>query len=533
MSGGSTAHQLETLLLLLVFVAGFSGLARRWSVPYPIVLVVAGLVLSFIPGIPRIPLSPDVVFFILLPPLLYSAAYLTSWRDFRYNLVSIAMLAFGLVGFTVWGVAYTADHLITALDWKSGFLLGAVVSATDAIAATSIAKTLGLPRRIVDVLEGESLLNDATALLALEFGLLFLLRGKLPSAGEGLLRLAWLTAGGIGVGLALGAVEAWFERFVNDGPIEIVISLIVPYAAYLAGNAVHASGVLATVACGLYIGRRSSTIYSPTARLQLRAVWQAMTFAMNGLVFVLIGLQLPYVLAGIRGYGRWTLLLYAAIFSGVLIALRMIWTFPGAWFAFWIRTRLLKQQQTPPTARGLFVVGWTGMRGVVALAAAFSLPETLADGRPFEQRNLIIFLTFSVILVTLVLQGSTLPALIRVLGLAGRGGMATEEREVRRTVIEEGLAKLRSDRERASVDEAQIYDDLIHQYEHRLAAVSGSGGPAHKESRGNFERIVHSVEQTERNTLIRLRDEGQISDQVLRAVERDLDLTASHHHSRP
>lgn len=532
MSGGATAHQLEILLLLLVFVAAFSGLARRWSVPYPIVLVVAGLVLSFIPGIPRIPLSPDVVFFIFLPPLLYSAAYLTSWRDFRYNLTSIAMLAFGLVGFTVWGVAYTADHFISALDWKSGFLLGAVVSATDAIAATSIAKTLGLPRRIVDILEGESLLNDATALLALEFGLLFLLRGKLPSAGEGLLRLVWLTAGGIGIGLALGAIETWFERFVSDGPIEIVISLIVPYAAYLSGNAIHASGVLATVACGLYIGRRGSTIYSPTARLQLRAVWQAMTFAMNGLVFVLIGLQLPYVLTGIQGYGRWTLLLYAIVFSSVLIALRMIWTFPVAWVAFWIRTRVRRQHQSPPTARGLFIVGWTGMRGVVALAAAFSLPYTLADGRPFAQRNLIIFLTFSVILVTLVLQGSTLPALIRALGLAGKGAMATEEQEARRTAIEEGLANLRAGRERANADETHIYDDLIHQYEHRLAAVSGADGPKHKEGPGNFERIVRSVEQTERNTLIRLRDEGQIGDEVLRAVERDLDLTASRHPSR-
>ncbi len=527
MSGGATAHELETLLLLLVFVAAFAGLARRWSVPYPIVLVVAGLVLSFVPGIPRIPLSPDVVFFIFLPPLLYGAAYLTSWRDFRYNLVSIAMLAFGLVAFTVWGVAYTADHFITALDWKSGFLLGAVISATDAISATSIAKTLGLPGRIVDVLEGESLLNDATALLALEFGLMLLLRGKAPSMGEGLLRLAWLTAGGLGIGLALGIAMAWFERFVDDGPIEIVISLVVPYAAYLAGEAAHASGVLAAVACGLYVGRRSPTIYSPTVRIQLSAVWQAMSFVMNGLVFVLIGLQLPYVLAGIHGYSHWTLLLYAIVFSAVLIGLRLVWTFPGAWVGYWLRTHVLHQHEAPPTARGLFVVGWTGMRGVVALAAAFSLPYTLDSGQPFAQRNLIVFLTFSVILVTLVVQGSTLPALIRALGLVGKSGFATEEQEARRIAIQEGLAHLRAGRERASGDEAHTYDDLIHQYQHRLAALSGSGNSAAAAAYRRLRGVGRSAAQTERNTLIRLRDEGQISDEVLRAVERDLDLTES------
>jgi CPA1 family monovalent cation:H+ antiporter len=531
-SGGFEVHQVQTLLLLLVFVATFSVLARRWSIPYPIVLVVAGLVLSFVPGIPRMPLSPNIVFFVFLPPLLYSAAYLTSWREFRYNLISIAMLAIGLVGFTVWGVAYTADHFITALDWKSGFLLGAVVSTTDAIAATSIARTIGLPRRIVDVLEGESLLNDATGLLALEFGLTLLLRGQSPSVGEGLLRLAWLTAGGLTVGLALGVVVAWFERFVDDGPVEIVISLVVCYAAYLAGEAVHASGVLATVACGLYVGRRSSTMFSPTARIQLVSVWHAMTFTMNGLVFVLIGLQLPYVLAGIKGYGRWTLLLYGTVFSGVLIALRMVWVFPGSWVAFWIRTRLLGHKEPQPAAKAVFVEGWTGMRGVVALAAAFSLPYTLADGSPFAQRNLIIFLTFSVILVTLVLQGLTLPALIRALGLAGKGGMAKEEQEARKIAVEAALAQLHAGRARAGKDEVHTFDDLIHQYEHRLETVSGADEPEDREAYQRLQEIGRSAAHAERTALLGMRDKGLIGDDVLRAVERDLDLTASRYYSK-
>jgi len=260
-------------------------------------------------------------------------------------------------------------------------------------------------------------------------------------------------------------------------------------------------------------------------------VWQAMTFVMNGLVFVLIGLQLPYVLAGIEGYGRWTLLLYAAVFSGVLIALRLAWMFPASWVAYWIRTHVLGQKEPRPEGRSVFIVGWTGMRGVVALAAAFSLPYTLANGRPFAQRNLIIFLTFSVILVTLVLQGSTLPALIRALGLAGHSGMAKEEQEARRIVITEALAYLRAGRERASADEAHIYDDLIHQYQHRLAAVSGTEDSTAGETYRRLQKIDQGAVQTERNTLIRLRDEGQISDEVLRAVERDLDLTESRHPS--
>ncbi len=391
-------------------------------------------------------------------------------------------------------------------------------------------RSLGLPRRIVDVLEGESLLNDASALLALEFGLTLLLRGTSPSIAGGLLRLAWLTAGGLGIGLVLGFVAAWFEQFVEDGPIEIVISLVVPYAAYLSGEAIHASGVLATVACGLYIGRRSPIIYSPTVRIQLTAVWQAMTFALNGLVFVLIGLQLPYVLEGIHGYSHWTLLLYAAVFSGVLIALRLVWTFPWTWVGFWIRTHMLGQKQPRPSGKNLFVVGWTGMRGVVALAAAFSLPYTLADGRPFAQRDLIIFLTFSVILVTLVVQGSTLPPIIRALGLAGKGEMVAEEQEARRIATEEGLAALRAGRERASGDEVHVYDDLIHQYQHRLAVVNHDGGPAGAEIYRRLRVISHDAAETERKTLIRLRDEGRISDEVLRAVERDLDLAESRHH---
>ncbi len=445
MSTTYSVHGMQTVfLLLLVVVAFFAAMARRLRVPYPILLVIAGLMISFVPHVPRVPLNPDLVFLVFLPPLLYASAWQMSWREFRRDLVSIGLLAVGLVSFTVWGVAEFSDRFITALDWKSGFVLGAVVATTDAIAAGSIASAVGLPRQIVDILEGESLVNDATGLLALEFGLMMLLRGETPSVVGGAGRLLWLIVGGLASGLLVGVAVSWFERWIDDGPVELVISLITPYAAYLAAEGVHASGVLGVVVCGLYVSRRSVALFSPEVRLQLTSTWVGLNFMLNGIVFVLIGLQLPYVMAGIRGYSRWTLLAYGAIFSAVLIALRLLWTFPGAELAYQIRTRLLGQRYQRPPQRGIFVVGWTGMRGVVALAAAISLPETLGDGRPFAQRNLIVFLTFAVILVTLVVQGLSLPSLIRWLGLAGQGEDPTEEMEARRAVLTAAIAYIES-----------------------------------------------------------------------------------------
>src|SRR4051794_1151210 len=275
-------------LLLLLFVVVFGAVAQRLKIPYPIIMVIGGLLLSFIPGIPRIGLNPDVIFFIILPPLLYSAAWLTSWREFSYNFVSIFFLAFGLVTFTVVAVTRAAPFFLAGFDWRMGLVLGAVVAPTDAIAATSIAKRIGLPKRVVDILEGESLLNDATALLALEFGVALLIGGERPTFTAGLLRLLYLTFTGLGVGLVLGEIVHQIEDRIDDGPIEIALSLLTPYVAYLGAEAVHASGVLAVVTCGLYLSRRSSHFYSPTVRLQAWAVWDSLTFILNGFVFLLI-----------------------------------------------------------------------------------------------------------------------------------------------------------------------------------------------------------------------------------------------------
>jgi CPA1 family monovalent cation:H+ antiporter len=403
-----------------------------------------------------------------------------------------------------------------------------VVATTDAIAATSIAKRVGLPQGIVDVLEGESLLNDATGLLALEFGVAMVVTGETPTLGSGILRLCWLVVAAIALGLVLGVIIEWIHKGIDDGPIEITISILVPYAVYLAAEAIHSSGVLAVVACGLYLSRHSSHYFSPSVRIQAWAVWDSLTFALNGLVFMLIGLQLPFVLAGIREYSFRQLVQYGALFSGILILLRLIWMFPAVYLANFVRRRVLHQKVPRPPARHIFVVGWTGMRGVIALAAALSLPEALADGTPFPQRNLIIFLTFSMILVTLVLQGLTLPALIRALGLVGAEGHKEEEEEARRAMIESALAHLEIARRSDGGEFTAIYDEIERKYKNRMTNLLGQddqGVAADRHAYARYLELSRNLLGTERQTALKLRSAGRINDEVLRKVEHELDLS--------
>lgn len=517
---------------LLCAVAAVAGLARRFAVSYPIALVIFGLLCSLLPHVPRIPLPPDVVFLVILPPLLYIAAWQTSWREFRYNIATISSLAVLLVLFTAIGVAFAAHWWFPGFDWRLGFLLGAVVSPTDAVAATSIARKVGMPQRIVDLLEGESLLNDATGLLALQFGVEMVVDGTTPTLGRGLLLFAWLTVGGAVVGFLVGLGVTWLERWVDDGPVEIALSLIVPYAAYLGGEAVHASGVIAVVVCGLLVSRRSSSILSPGVRLQTVAVWDALEFLLNGLVFVLIGLQLPYVLEGIEHQSKLTLVEYALGFSVLLIVLRMAWMYPAARAAWWVRARLFGQRYDQPPANHVFVVGWTGMRGVVALAAANSLPLTLNDGSPFPQRSFIIYLTFSLILVTLVLQGLALPRLVRVLGLTTRDAGFCEEGQARHLLLQAAIEFLNERRNSAQGEsETHLYDDFIHQYEHKMSEIDlcGPGGSIPEEDSGGLTsgRLLLDTIRREREELNLLRASGRIGDGVHRTLEHELDLTES------
>jgi CPA1 family monovalent cation:H+ antiporter len=502
-------------------------LAKRFKTPYPIVLVIAGALLGLLPYVPHIELNPQVIFLLFLPPLLFSAAAQTSWRDFRHNLVSISMLAIGLVGFTVYGVAFASKWTLPGFSWQLGLVLGAVVCTTDAIAATAIAKRLGLPQRITDVIEGESLVNDASGLLALQIAIAIVMTGHAPPFAARVSWLVYLIVTGIAIGLVIAKLVYWAVRKIDDAPIEITITIITPYFAYLVAEGLHSSGVLATVACGIYLGHESSIYLSTRARLQATAVWETLSFVLNGIVFILIGLQLPHILADIRPQGVTRLLLRGLLLSAVVILLRLVWVYPGAWASNWVRRRLLHQPETFPNPRNIFIVGWTGMRGVVALAAAISLPEFLPDGTPFGERDMIIFLTFCVIFVTLVLQGLTLPLIIRGLGLSGAATNNPEEEQARYAMIEAALTYLEQTRDTDLPEFKPVYDELIRMQNHDLNLLPGDRMVETGYRRQDYDRfreISRRLRTLERAVLMNLHNQNRINDAVLRRLEQELDL---------
>ncbi len=525
----ATVGSLLLLLLLLVLLGSF---ARALKIPYPILLVVAGSGLSLVPHMPRFALPPDIVFLVFLPPLLYSAAWTLSWREFQRNFAKIAMHAIGLVVVTILLLTFCAGMFLPGFDWKSGLLLGAVVAATDAIAATAIARRVGLPSSIVELLEAESLVNDATGLLALQFGVLVLTTGRLPSFVDGVGQFVFITAGGVFVGLVIGFLISKTEEFIDDGPIEIVLSVLVPYGAYIFAQRIHVSGAMAVIACGMYMSRQSTSFMSAQVRLQSTAVWDALTFALNGAVFLLLGLQLPFVLAQIHGIPLHLLVLYGASFSLFMIALRMVWVLTEPYVSRAVMKWFLHtDDRSPQNPRELLVVGWGGMRGVLSLAAAVSLPLATPSG-PFLQRSPIIFLAFCLIFSTLVLQGLSLPLLIRKLGLAGHAGLIYEERDARRTMLREALVHLGRRRSKDRY-ESEVLEELMTTYQRRLDAI-----PSNRQVTGKIiqsgklrREALLEVTGVERETLLRLRNEERIDDEVLRSLQRELDLIESRIHT--
>jgi Na+/H+ antiporter len=520
-------HHLElVLLVLMVLVAALAALARTLRAPYPIVLVMGGLAISLLPNLPQVSLNPDVIFLVLLPPLLFTAAFHTSWRDFRLHLAGILLLAFGLVGFTVVVLAYLAGWLLPEFNHSLGFVLGALVASTDAIAASAIAKRVGLPKRIIDLLEGESLMNDAASLVALEFAVAMLVRHQVPTLSDGALRLLYLAAVGIFMGLLVGRLIRWGQSKLADAPIEVTLILIAPYLAYIAAESLHGSGVLSTVACGLYLGHKRSQSLSIRARLDSAGVLNTFDFVLNGMAFILIGLQLPRILAGIRDLRLSVLLLDGVLLTAMLIALRMIWVFAESWISRGLR-RLFKRPRPPEPAKEIFLVGWTGMRGVIALAAALSLPEILDDGTAFPQRDVLIFLTFCVIVFTLVGQGLTLPFLIRKMGLAAIEGINDEERLARREMLSAAIREIERLRSRDIPEEDEILADLLHHYTQRLKETnefSDADQPGVAEYE-RFRALSGHLRAVERSVVLRLRDQNKINDEILRSLERELDLS--------
>lgn len=506
-------HEIEVVLILLVAVAGLALLASRLGIPYPILLVLGGLPLGFAPGLPRVQVDPDYVFLLLLPPVLYQAALFTSWRDFRANLRPISLLAVGLVLATTCAVAAFAKLLVPSIPWAVAFVLGAIVSPPDAVAASAIAQRLRLPQRIVVILEGESLVNDATGLVAYRMAIAAVVTGAFSlSAAAG--KFVVMAVGGVAVGLVVGAIAAFVRKRMRDAPVEILVSLLTPYAAYIPAELGGVSGVLAAVAAGLFVARRLPQLTTSKTRVQETAVWDMVVFVVNGLVFVLIGLQLRGVVEGLKTESPAFLVGVALAISFVVVAVRILWVYPAA--------ALARGSLGPKEA---VVVGWTGMRGVVSLAAAIALPTTTASGAPFPERDLVVFTSYVVILVTLVVQGLTLPRLILRLGVVAPAHHDEEER----ALLEGARAALsRLDEIRAS---GGAPDDVLvearRRYELRIAQIEaakkGAASVAAVAATVRRELDAEAV-RAERRAVVELRDRGVIGDEVLHRRLQALDL---------
>jgi monovalent cation/hydrogen antiporter len=518
-------HQLETVILLLIAVLALAAIARKLVIPYPILLVIGGLVLGLIPGVPTLRLDPDIVFLVFLPPILWSAAYFTSWRDFRSNLRPITLLAVGLVLATTAAVAMGAHIWLPGLGWAGAITLGAIVSPPDAVSATAVAKRLGLPRRAVTILEGESLVNDATALILYRAAVMAAISGTYTFS-DTVWDFFMAAAVGVVVGLSVGVVARWALRLVEDSFSEIAITLLAPYIAWVLADQAHSSGVLACVAGGLYLRRHFSEAVAPTTRIQARAVWDFLVFVLNAVIFILIGLQLGALREAVPSGMFVPLILSGALVSVTAIAVRMIWVPLAAWIPR-LFSPSLRARDPMPAWSSLFIIGWTGMRGIVSLAAALALPLTTAAGAPFPFRAEIILITFSVIFATLVLQGLSLPPLIRVLNLKEDGTQEREEMQAREHAATAALVRLDEVANEGwpipeHLDQMRVhYGGRVQRY-----AKDGTAAECTPEATEVFRRLRHETLTAERLAVIGLRNDGAISDDVLHRLEHELDVEA-------
>ena len=498
------------LLALLAAVAGLTALAPTLRVPYPILLVVGGLALGFIPGVPELTLPPELVLVGILPPLLYAAAFFTGLRELRANLRQISLLAVGLVVATMLAVAVVA-HAATDLSWAACFVLGAVVSPTDPIAATAIARRFGVPRQIVSVVEGESLVNDATALVLYGSAVTAVVAGSFSIWSAGF-DFAVSVVGGIAVGLAVGWVVALVRIRLDNIPAEILIALLCGYLAFIPAQALGVSGVLAAVTIGVYLGWRAPELSTPAMRLQALAVFETVVFVVNALLFTLIGLQLNPILDALDNESTRNLILDATLVAAAVILIRLGWVF-------------VVGPRDYPAA-----IGWMGMRGAVTLAAALALPIETDAGAPFPGRELIIFLAFAVILATLLGQGLTLPALIKRLHLEDDGLERKEDTKARIHAAEAALERLEE-----LLDEdwvrPETADRLRGLYTFRVerfrARYDGEDDGQIERQSQDYQRLRRELLEAERAAVVGLRRDGRISDEVMRRVERELDLEDS------
>lgn len=515
------------LIVMLLFGISFIGiLSHKYKFPFPIVLVLSGILISLAPGLPVITLDPSVVFIVFLPPLLYEAAWNTSWHEFKSSLRPITFAAIGLVLFTTSLVAVAAYFLIPGLGWPLAFLIGAIVSPPDAIAATSITKGLGLNPRIVTILEGESLVNDASGLVAYKYALTAITAGNFVLWQAGLNFLV-IAIAGIAIGLVIGYLLFLIhKRFICDPVIEVTMTFLTPFASYLLAEQFHFSGVLAVVTTGLYLSFRSGEMLSHQSRIMAYSVWEVVIYILNSLIFILIGLQLRNVMNGITGYSTTSLVVYGVVISLVVIAVRFIWVIPATVVPRFLSSKIRKEAYDP---RNMIIFGWAGMRGVVSMAAALAIPLTLPDHSPFPHRNLVIYLSFCVILSTLVILGLTLPWLIKRLKMPPHS-IAAEEYVVRTTIVSGMLTHIEDNL-------SLLQDELLHniksKYEvkhNRLQKTDlpsnyfGQGKTLKGSTFNEFSKLQIDLISLERKALEEMHRYGKASEEILRKIERELDL---------
>ncbi len=504
----------ELIVALLLCAVGLAWLARRWHVPYPIMLTLGGVALSLMPHLPKLPLDPNLILVIFLPPVLYPAALLTSWRDFSRAVRPISLLAIGLVIATTVVVGAALKCLVPDMPWAAAFAFGAIISPPDAVAATAILGTMKLSRRTVTILEGESLVNDATGLVLYKFAVAATLSGAfsiVEASGQFIL----VAAGGVAVGMLVGYAYVLLHQRLHDSLIEIMLSLTLPYSAYLLAETLHVSGVLAVVAAGLLRARHAPEVFSPQTRLLGRSVWQLVVFVMNCLIFILIGLQLPEILAALGNRPLSQLLGWGLVVSLVAMLVRLVWVFPSAYVPRWLSRRIREREAQPPWQM-VTLIGWCGMRGIVSLAAALALPAQ------FPYRDLIIFLTFCVIVATLVVQGLTMPPLIRFLKIGADWKSHDEERKARTKVLQAALREF----DTCSRDHptAKVTSDLVREeYRQRIESLHPTRLAFHDQPE-SFQQLRIALVSAERKELIRLWRAHEIGDDTLHEIEHELDL---------
>jgi monovalent cation/hydrogen antiporter len=530
-------REIQILLLLLIAVAAVGVVAKRSNIPPAILLVLTGVVLALVPGLPAVRLAPELVLLLVLPPLIYSSAVAMSWQEFRFNLRPISLLAIGGVVFTT-VIAAAATHWLLGFSWPLGFVLGAIVSPPDAVAPLAIARRMQLPKRILVILEGEGLANDATALILYRFAIAAVSAGAF-SLGRATGEFVVIIAGELLWGAAVAWLMLRLRRWVADAQIEILLSILTPFVAYWPPEHLGGSGVLATVVAGLYVSWNGSSMISAATRLQGIFFWDVLVYLIEGIVFLMTGLQARTLITGFGTYSLSALVGSATVVSVVVIVTRFMWIYPATYLPRWLIPRIARADPSPPW-QWPFVLAFTGVRGVVSLAAALAIPFTTDNGQPFPERDLILFLTFSVILVTLVGQGLMLPAVIRVLGLANAGKRElqtarTEELQARRLALDSAIARL----ERLAAERG-LPDDLVERLRtkqrERLRHFERTRAQEdnHQNRTAPLDEIELLLIAAERERINELYRQGTLKDEARRRLERELDLReanlASHQH---